>query len=310
MLETQPGFLAVPINKERQARLAGYGAIFLCALFWSTSGLFIRLLDWHPVVIAGGRSMLAAVFLLALRFFSGRKNHAKETPLEQPTEKPRFLILASCGLCYAATMILFVIANKLTSSANAILLQYAAPVWAALLGWIFLRERPRWENWLALVLVSMGMLLVFSSGLAAGSLTGDMIALLSGIAFAGNSVVLRAHKDGNPADILIFSHIICLVFSIPFFFLYPPPLTANNLLCIGFMGIFQIGMASALLAYGIKRVSAIQTMITATIEPVLNPVWVLLVMGERPALNVIAGGVVILLAVLSSSTISALRRRN
>jgi drug/metabolite transporter (DMT)-like permease len=156
----------------------------------------------------------------------------------------------------------------------------------------------------------MGMLLVFSSGLAAGAFLGDMLALLSGIAFAGNSVVLRAHKDRNPADIFIFSHIICFIISFPFFFLYPPSFTVNSLLCIGLMGIFQIGLASALFAYGIKRVSAVQSMITATIEPVLNPVWVLLAVGERPALNAIAGGMVILLAVLSSSTISTLRRRN
>lgn len=250
------------------------------------------------------------MFLLVLRCFSAKKSDVKETSQDQFNEKPRFLTMAACSLCYAAAMILFVIANKLTTSANAILLQYAAPVWAALLGWIFLRERPRWDNWLALVMVSMGMLLVFSSRLAAGAFFGDMLALLSGIAFAGNSVVLRAHKDRNPADIFILSHIFCFIVSIPFFFLYPPTLTVNNLLCIGLMGFFQVGLASALFAYGIKRVSAVQSLITATIEPVLNPVWVLLAVGERPTLNAIAGGIVILLAVLSSSTISTLRRRN
>jgi drug/metabolite transporter (DMT)-like permease len=254
--------------------------------------------------------MIAALFLLALRFLSRKKSDAEEKPQDQSREKPHILILIACGLCYTATMLLFIVANKLTTSANAILLQYAAPVWAALLGWFFLRERPRWENWLALVMVSMGMFLVFSNGLAAGSLIGDMLALLSGITFAGNSIVLRKHKDDNPADILIFSHIICLIFSIPFFFLYPPTINVNNLLCIGFMGIFQIGMASALFAYGIKHIPAVQAMITAAIEPVLNPVWVLLAIGERPAFSAITGGAVILLAVLSSSTISALRRRN
>jgi drug/metabolite transporter (DMT)-like permease len=293
-----------------QARLAGYGAIFLCALLWSTCGLFIRLLDWHPIVIAGSRSMIAAMFLLALRCFFGKKNDIKEPPQDLHKEKPGFLTLAACGLCYAAAMILFVIANKLTTAANAILLQYTAPVWTAIMGWFFLRERLRWENWLALVMVSLGILLVFSSGLAAGAFFGDMLAFISGITFAGNSIVLRAHKDRNPADILIFSHIICFIFSIPFFFLYPPSLTVNNLLCIWFMGIFQLGLASALFAYGIKRVTAVQAMITATIEPVLNPVWVLLAIGEQPAFSAIAGGAVILLAVLSSSTISALRRRN
>ena len=286
--------------------MAAQGAIFLCAVLWSTSGLFIKLVDWHPMAIAGGRSALAAAFLLAVRFFAGRtkrRNNAKMTPKD-------FLVLSACGLCYAATMILFVIANKLTASANAILLQYTAPVWAALLGWFFLRERPRWEHWCALALVSLGMLLVFSSGLAAGSMLGDVVALLSGLTFAANSVAMRARKDSNPADIFIFSHLECALFSIPFFFLHPPSMTANNVLSIVFMGIIQIGMASALFAYGIKRVSAIQAMLIATIEPVLNPVWVLLVVGEKPSVSVLAGGCLIVGAVLFTSMLSTLRRRN
>jgi drug/metabolite transporter (DMT)-like permease len=292
------------VHKEH--RMAAQGAIFLCAVLWSTSGLFIKLVDWHPLTIAGGRSILAAAFLLAIRFFApGRKKQDQA----RITLKD-FLVLSACGLCYAATMILFVIANKLTASANAILLQYTAPVWAALLGWLFLRERPRWEHWCALALVSLGMLLVFSSGLASGSMLGDMVALISGLAFAANSVAMRTRKDGNPADIFIFSHLECALFSIPFFFLHPPSMTTNNVLSIVFMGIIQIGAASALFAYGIKRVSAVQAMLIATIEPVLNPVWVLLVVGEKPAASVLAGGTLIVGAVLFTSILSALRRRN
>jgi drug/metabolite transporter (DMT)-like permease len=242
------------------------------------------------------------VFLFALRRFSREKIPPlllKEVP-----------VLAACGLCYAATMIFFVIANKLTASANAILIQYAAPVWAALLAWFFLKEKPHWENWCALVLVSLGMFMVFSSGLAAGSMLGDMCALISGIAFGANSVVLRAKKDGNPADIIFFAHIICVLCSLPFFFLYPPSINPQELLCVSFMGIVQIGIASALFAYGIKRIPAVQAMLTSAIEPVLNPTWVLLATGERPALSVIAGGAVILSAILFSSILSALRRRS
>jgi drug/metabolite transporter (DMT)-like permease len=290
------------IHKEHH--LAGEGAILLCAILWSSSGLFIKLIDWHPMVISGGRSILAIIVLLALRLISsGRKGGAKIKLKEVP-------ILAACGLFYAATMVTFVIANKLTASANVILLQYAAPVWAALLGWFFFKEKPRWQNWCALVLVCVGMFLVFSSGLESGSVMGNILAVISGIVFGANSVVLRARKDGNPADILIFSHIICAAFSVPFFFLHPPSFTVNNTMCITFMGIFQIGMASALFAYGIRRISALQAMLTAAVEPVLNPLWVLLVTGERPASSALSGGGIILAAVVSSSILSALRRRS
>ena len=277
--------------------MAGQGAILLCALLWSTSGLFIKLTDWHPVVISGGRSILAAGLLYALRFVRPGRNSANE-----------LIKLAACGFWYAATMILFVTANKLTASANAILLQYAAPVWAALLGRLVLRERPGWEHWCAFVPVCTGLFLVFSGGFAKGSFLGDTIALLSGIAFAANSVVLRKNKDGGTADIMLFSHIICALFSVPFFFLYPPSLSAGNVLSVLFMGIFQMGAASVLFAYGIKRVPAVQAMLTATIEPVLNPVWVLAVTGEKPSLSVLAGGSLVVAAVVFSSVIRYIPR--
>jgi drug/metabolite transporter (DMT)-like permease len=293
------------VNKEH--RWAGQGAIVLCAVLWSGSGLFIKLIDWHPIIIAGGRSAVAAVFLLVLRRLSPGNNRGVSG---------RLPFLAAAGLCYAATMMLFVAANKLTASANAILLQYTAPVWAALLGWLFLRERPHWEQWAGLVLVSAGMFLVFSAGhangaadgMAASSLLGDILALASGLAFGANSVVMRVRSDDNPADIMISAHIITALCSVPFMVMYPPRITAGSIACIVIMGIFQIGAASALFAYGIRRVPAVQAMLTATIEPVLNPVWVLLVTGERPALPVLAGGAVIIAAVVFSSVIG--RRRH
>jgi len=296
---------------QNEHRLAGLGAIILCALLWSTSGLFIGLLDWHPMVIAGGRSILAAMVLIILRFIS-RKESIKTADNESPQvieqNNNRFknvLILIGFGLFYAATMISFVIANKLTASANAILLQYTAPAWTALIGWFVLREKLRWENWITLGLVTAGMLLVFSSGLSKGSLFGDVVALFSGIAFAANAVVLRLNKDKNPADILIFSHITCALVSVPFFFLYPPIMNTGSILSILFMGIFQIGAASALFAYGIKRISAIQAMLVCTIEPVFNPLWVFLVTGIQPSLSVVAGGCVIITAIAFSAVVQS-----
>jgi len=274
-------------------KLSGQSAIFLCAVLWSTSGLFIKLVDWHPAVIVGSRSFLALIFLAFLRFRQ---------------EKPKkILSLLLSGSWYAATMILFVIANKLTLAANAILLQYTAPVWTCLLGWLYLKEKPYWEHWAALVLICFGMFLVFGNALSQGSVLGDFLALLSGITFAANSIVLRKHREGNPLDVMICAHILCVLYSIPFFFIYPVQLNAYNIMSILFMGFFQIGAATALFVYGIKRVRAVQAMLTAAIEPVLNPIWVLLITGEKPDLSVIAGGVIIIAAVVLSSSFNKKR---
>jgi drug/metabolite transporter (DMT)-like permease len=275
---------------EQSGRI-GQGAVFLCALFWSTGGLCIKLIDWHPISIAGGRSFIAALFMLGVRFLNPR------------TRRLKFDLrpLWPAGLAYAATMILFVIANKLTASANAIVLQYSAPVWAAVLGWFLFKERLHWEQWGALILVMAGLVLFFKDGLASGSRAGDVIALISGVAFGFNSVLMRVQRGGTQADAFILAHLVTALFGVPFFFFYPPALNPTAVGAIFFLGIFQIGVASLLFAYGIKRITAVQAMITAMTEPVLNPVWVLLATGEKPGPSALVGGGIIVAAVVGSS---------
>jgi drug/metabolite transporter (DMT)-like permease len=203
-------------------------------------------------------------------------------------------------------MISFVWANKLTTPANAILLQYTAPIWAALLGRRLIGERPRWFHWGALALVMGGLLLFFredlkTGGPGASTLRGDLVALASGLFFGVHSVLLRMQKDGNPADSLLGAHIICAAGGIPAFVLFPPALSLRSLGALGFMGVFQVGLASQLFAFGIQRVQAMQALLIAMIEPVLNPLWVFIVTGEYPSPAALAGGLVIILAVLLSS---------
>jgi drug/metabolite transporter (DMT)-like permease len=266
----------------------GQGAVFLCAVLWSSAGLFIKLIDWNPVIIAGGRSLIAAVFMAAIRLL-GRRN--------VPFRLSQFWI---GGVAYGLTMFLFVIANKMTSAANAILLQYSAPIWAALLGWMLAGEKPRKAHWISLVMVTGGLVLFFKDGLGNGSFAGDIIALVAGIFFGANSAIMRVQK-GEPSDSILFAHIFTAAICAPFVFFYPPHFSAVNIAAILFLGLIQIGLASLLFSYGIKRLPAVQAMLTATAEPVLNPVWVFLVMGERPTLFTIVGGVVIIAAVLVSS---------
>jgi drug/metabolite transporter (DMT)-like permease len=265
--------------------------VFLAACLWSTSGLFIKLVSWHPVVIAGLRSLTAFLFMLAVRLIFPPRGEEKNA---------RGPLWAGAAV-YALTMLSFVIANKLTASANVIMLQYSAPIWAALIGWGLIGERPRWEHWGALVLVMGGLALFFREGLAGGGLLGDCIALLSGVLFGAHSVILRMMKKGRPQDSMLLAHGLNFAFCIPFLFFYTPPVSASGLFPILFMGIFQVGCASFLFSAGIKRIPAIQAMLTAMIEPILNPLWVLLVTGERPSPSALLGGAVIIAAVAGSS---------
>ena len=281
---------------ETKQRLAGQTAIVFAAVLWSTAGLFIKLISWHPLHIAGGRSLIAAGFLFVFRLLT-----EKEPPDGHKKQALPPLILIGGSINYALTMTLYVIANKYTSSANAIVLQYTAPVWAALLGWLFLKEKPFWQQWVSLGMVGAGMLLFFRNGLGGGAFTGDILALVSGVTFGANSIILRKAKDQTPVDILLWANVMNALLTVPFFIINPPVPTTGNILGIFLFGTLQLGAACAFFSYGIKKVTAVQAMLIASIEPVLNPVWVLLVTGEVPQKSTILGGCIIVTAVLFSS---------
>ena len=283
----------IPIKHQ----MAGQAAVLATACLWSTAGFTFKLLPWHPVIIAGSRCLLAGIFLFVVRIIIPPPKIVKSDP---------FSLWAS-ALAYSLAMITFIAANKLTTSANAVMLQYSAPVWAALLGWLLIKEKPYWEHWGALVLIIFGLLLFFRDSLGSGAFLGDSIAVISGVLFGAQSVFMRMMKDGNPRDAFLLAHIITFFISIPFFFLYPPVLTTVMILPVLYMGLIQIGLASLLFSYGIKRISAVKAMLTAIIEPVLNPLWVLLLTGEKPTVSAIAGGIIIISAVVTSSVIGKRR---
>jgi drug/metabolite transporter (DMT)-like permease len=199
-------------------------------------------------------------------------------------------------------MICFVAANKLTTAANAILLQYTAPLYAAAFGWILLRERAALLDWVTIAVVLGGMALFFMDKLTLGGMRGNVLAIVSGVFFAGAMVSFRAQKDGSSLESILLGHAITFAVSLPFLWKGSPgPAGWAGLL---FLGVFQIGISSILLAYGMKHVAALQSLLIAVIEPIFNPVWVFLAVGELPGPRALAGGLVILAAVTARSALS------
>jgi drug/metabolite transporter (DMT)-like permease len=264
-----------------------------CALLWSLAGLFIKLLDWNPFAIACGRSAIAAVFIFVW------------------LRRPRFTfslpqILAA--MAYSATMLLFVYANKATTSANAILLQYGEPVYVAIIGSFLLKERPKAEHWIAFAFVALGMGLFFAGGLGGGSALGNIAAATAGLTFALYAIFMRMQKDSSPLESALLAHLMTAAISfVGCLFLPAPRIDAASLAAIAGLGILQIGLASVLFAVGIKRVTALDSSLIGVLEPVFNPVWVFLATGEAPGSNALAGGGIIIAAVLGS-TLFSLRR--
>lgn len=273
----------------------GLGALALAAtaFFWSLAGLLIKLVDWNPFAIACGRSLVAALFLLVWM------------------RKPKLTFSGpqiGAAIASSATMLLFIYANKATTAANAILLQYGSPIYTAILGAIFLREKPKLEHWLAFVAVAGGMALFFMGNLGGGSIRGNIAAILAGVTFSAYFVFMRMQKDGSPLESNLLAHLLTATIGFVIALFMPAPRIAGvSIAAIVALGVFQIGMAAVLLSWGIKRVSAIQGSIIAGLEPVFNPLWVFLALGEKPSPNSLAGGAIILLAVILSSIVTARR---
>jgi drug/metabolite transporter (DMT)-like permease len=276
---------------EKSNKSAAILAMAATAFLWSIAGLFIKVIEWNPIAIAGMRSVIASIVIFVY------------------LKRPQFNFSVpqiAAAIAHAVTMLLFVAANKTTTAANAILLQYTAPVLTAFIGAVLLKERPRVEHFAALPLAAAGMIIMFYNELGGGNLFGNVLALLSAITLSFYFVFMRMQKDGSPLESILLSHwltaIICIIISL---FLPFPQVTLKSLAAIAVLGIVQLGLSAILFSIAIKRVSAISANLIAVIEPVFNPVWVFIAIGEAPGVNALIGGGIIVLAVTIASVISA-----
>jgi drug/metabolite transporter (DMT)-like permease len=281
------------LHRVRSDNRTGILAMAATAFLWSLAGLFIKVIDWHPIFIAGMRSFIASIIILAY--------------LRRPKITFSFPQIAA-AIANALTMLLFVSANKMTTAANAILLQYFAPVVTAILGAVLLRERPRPEQFIALPFVAAGLALMFIDDLGGGHLFGDTLALLSAFTFSLYFVFMRKQKNGSPLESILLSHWLTAAIALGCAFYLPlPRITPQALGAVAVLGLVQIGAAAILFSIAIKRVSAMQANLIAVIEPVFNPLWVFLALGEAPGFKTLAGGVIVIAAVTAASIINTKR---
>ena len=274
----------IDVNTEVQDAQGDRKAVYLLLLgvvLWSTSGLLIKESTLPAMALVGGRSALAAVVLAIY------------------VRRPRWtwsLPQVGGAVALAVTYSLFVVATQLTSAASAILLQYTAPLWVALFGVWYLHERPRALDYVTMGLIAAGMLLFFGDKLTGSALLGNLLAALSGVTMAWMTLFLRKQKDGSPYETVLLGNALAAVIGLPFLFTASP--THIDWAILLFLGIFQLGAASILHAYAIKRLSALEVILISTLEPIMNPLWVFLFNGETPGPMALLGGAVVVLAVL------------
>ncbi len=254
--------------------------LVIASILWSIGGLFIKLVDLNPLAISGLRSGVAALVMVV--YLKKPKIHFNKTN-----------ILGA--VFYSALLFCFVAANKLTTSANAIFLQFTAPIWVLIFSALFYKERPKKNDLLTIVCVLAGMALFFTGDFGVGSALGNFIALLSGIVMAGMVLLLRK-SEGSAVEVTLLGNILTFLVSIPFLPRHLPDMTSMVSLLI--LGIFQLGISYVLYALAIKHVSTVEAIIIPVLEPLLNPIWVLIFAGEKMGIMSMLGGGIIITSVV------------
>lgn len=259
--------------------LASRLLILAAAVLWSTAGAAIKSCGLDAWQIAGGRSLVAAVFLLAF--------------VRDTRARPTVPVLA-VSVAYALTVVQFVLATKLTTAANAIFIQDTAPLYVLLLSPLLLREVPTRGELLAVPVYAIGLGLFFLDDLSEGQVAGNVVALGSGVAFAFSIIGLRRLRHEAPRA-LVYGNVLAAAATLPLWLTGPSGRPAD-LALVAYLGVFQLALAYLAFSRGLLGTPAIEASLLMLLEPVLNPIWTFLLASERPGPWSIAGGAVVLAA--------------
>ena len=255
--------------------------LIITAILWSTGGVLIKFISWNPIAIAGMRSAIASLIMVAV------------------VGKPKFTwskVQIGGTIAYMATVVLFVTATKLTSAANAILLQYTGPIYVALFGRWFLGERTTRLDWITIAVVLCGMTLFFMDSLSSDGMLGNIIAIASGVAFAWLALFLRKQKNERPEDSIILGNWMAALIALPFMLSNGMP-SGSSWIGLLVLGVVQLGVSYILYARAIRHVTALEALLIPVVEPILNPIWTLLLLSEKPGSWAIIGGIIVLGAI-------------
>lgn len=280
--------------------ISGLALVALAAGFWSTGGAIVRSLSvTDPWTISFWRSLFA---MLVLAGFVVSRQRSRTIQAFRAVGLPGFLV----GCCFAAASLLFVVAMSLTSVANTLVILATTPFFAALLAWIVLRERVTGYQWLAMAGAVGGVAYMVRGSVGTPSFVGDSVAFVIPIVFAVATVILRRNKSVPMGPAMALGPLIGLLVS----GLLAPSFAVSgaDLLLLGVFGAIQLGTGLAIFEVGARRAPAAEVALVSLLETVLGPIWVWWIAGERPTSEALAGGSVVLLAIVATAGVDVWRR--
>lgn len=300
MPNTSETTLALPTLNYRQ----GVFLVLLAGVCWSTMGLGIRFMEaantWQILFY---RSWALAPFLfLVITRRSGGK------PVETIRRAGPAGVVGGLGLVLAFSGGIFAI--QATTVANAMFLFAAAPFFAAVLGWVVLRESVRKATWVAMLVALSGVGLMVWEGISLGRMSGNIAALISALGFSIFTVALRWRRLNDMMPTVFIGGVLAIIFSggICYGADYGLVIPLNDILIAFSMGVFQVGAGLTLYTIGSKTVPAAELALLSLTEVVLGPVWVWMVFGERVDFYTLLGGGILLIALLGNA-LSGLRKK-
>jgi DME family drug/metabolite transporter len=271
--------------------------VLAAALLWSTGGLFIKWTKLSGLELSFYRSFFA---ILMVAFFTRQEGFGLNR------------LTAVSSVVYAAILILFVSATKQTTAANAIFLQYTAPAYLLIFEPLFYKEKFRLRDLLTVIICIGGMTLFFVGKLRPEDVLGNLLALASGVCFAGYVLLLRHSKARlvNRASSVIYGNLLVILVTAPWGLAALSSLERRDLVIVIYLGLIQLGLSYTLFTIAMARgVRSLEAGIIGYIEPVLNPVWVFLVLREKPAQWALLGGTIIVIAVIVHLLLDARQKR-
>lgn len=260
--------------------------VFAAAFLWSTGGLFIKWNSLEGLELSCLRSFFA---LITVALFTRQHGFGLNK------------VTGAAAVLYAVLVILFVMATKVTTAANAIFLQYTAPVYLLILEPLIYKEKFRARDLITVFVCLGAMALFFVGQLRPQDVAGNVMALASGFCFALYFLLLR-HPQArlvNRASSVIYGNLLVVLVAAPWGLAALPRADFQDAFSVIYLGVVQLGISYTLFTVGMERgVRSLDAGIVCYVEPVLNPVWVFLVLGERPSRWALVGGVIIMVAVI------------
>lgn len=269
---------------EQRRRNEAILEMLLCAALWSIAGIFIKLIPWNAFVIAGFRS-----------FFAGLVMFAYMRLARIPFVLDRKSLLA--GVALWLTFTCFVGTNKLTTAANAIVMQFTNPVFIIVLSAVFLHKRFDRADIAAVALTVVGIALFFFDQLTPGGLLGNIVGILAGLALGIFFMTLGDSGTAHRMSAILIAHVLTAAVAVPFAAVTKPALSALPVLYIVILGVFQLGIPYVLLGRASGYCPPLACSLLGAVEPLLNPVWVFFFDGEAPGPYALAGAAVVIVTI-------------